>query len=322
VRKTFDMAGENRWPTSPHSICTVASLQAVEIACQEIGLDDDDPRDLTVTGGLPYFGGPGNNYVMHSIAAMVERIPPRMRRQPGAFGLVTANGNYVHQARGRLYSTTPLKREWVREAPAALQRELGHAPEGAVYPKRPRAQGTIESYTVVHSKTGPEWASSIGVWWRMECGLWRILPRDVALFADLQARDALGRPGQVRQEDGPQRVRARVTWRGPPGLQSRDSSRLFLVFRRLRAKPNTSRDDSRLSRLDSLRHGSIRVPIALRHPSLRFLQATQRVRGLRRPVLPAGQVLLELQSRPTPMTIGKQHSTVELIQIRSHFVRR
>ena len=40
---------------------------AVEIACREIGLAEDDPRGLTVTGGLAFFGGPGNNYVTHSI---------------------------------------------------------------------------------------------------------------------------------------------------------------------------------------------------------------------------------------------------------------
>ncbi len=28
----------------------------------------------TVTGGLPYFGGPGNNYSMHAICQMVELL--------------------------------------------------------------------------------------------------------------------------------------------------------------------------------------------------------------------------------------------------------
>ena len=29
---------------------------------------------LTVTGGLPFFGGAGNNYVTHSIATMMEKL--------------------------------------------------------------------------------------------------------------------------------------------------------------------------------------------------------------------------------------------------------
>jgi acetyl-CoA C-acetyltransferase len=170
---------------------------AVEIACQEIGLDQDDPRDLTVTGGLPYFGGPGNNYVMHSIAAMVDR----MRRQPGAFGLVTANGNYVTKHAAGLYSTTPLAREWVREAPSILQRGLDALPK-APFTQTPEGAGTIESYTVVHSKAGPELGIVVG---RLVEGGVRFVantPRDAALFADLEARDALGRPGKVLQEGG------------------------------------------------------------------------------------------------------------------------
>jgi len=46
---------------------------AVEAAVDALGLDPLDPRGLTVTGGLPYHGGPGNNYVTHSIGAMARR---------------------------------------------------------------------------------------------------------------------------------------------------------------------------------------------------------------------------------------------------------
>mgnify|MGYP000263990993 CR=1 FL=1 len=47
---------------------------AVEVGAEELGLSLDDPRGLTVTGGLPYMGGPGNNYAMHSIAVMMQRL--------------------------------------------------------------------------------------------------------------------------------------------------------------------------------------------------------------------------------------------------------
>ena len=43
---------------------------AVQIAAKEIGLALDRP--LTVTGGLTFGGGPLNDYVLHSIARMVE----------------------------------------------------------------------------------------------------------------------------------------------------------------------------------------------------------------------------------------------------------
>jgi acetyl-CoA C-acetyltransferase len=36
-------------------------------------LDPHDPRGWTLTGGLPFFGGPGNNYAAHGIAEAVAR---------------------------------------------------------------------------------------------------------------------------------------------------------------------------------------------------------------------------------------------------------
>ena len=68
-----------------------------------MGITADDPRGLTVTGGLPYFGGPGNNYVTHSIAQMMDDV----RKAPGSKGLVTANGNYVTKQSAGIYSTEP-----------------------------------------------------------------------------------------------------------------------------------------------------------------------------------------------------------------------
>src|SRR5262249_14546866 len=46
---------------------------AVFNICDGLGISPQDPRGLTVTGGLPYFGGPGNSYSMHAIASIVER---------------------------------------------------------------------------------------------------------------------------------------------------------------------------------------------------------------------------------------------------------
>ena len=46
----------------------------VQIIMNEIGLSIDDPRDITITGGLPYFGGPMSNYSMHAIATAVDLI--------------------------------------------------------------------------------------------------------------------------------------------------------------------------------------------------------------------------------------------------------
>ncbi|MBT4160421.1 MAG: acetyl-CoA acetyltransferase, partial [Gammaproteobacteria bacterium] len=47
---------------------------AVEVARDAFGIAEGDPRSLTVTGGLPFHGGAGNNYVMNSIATMAEKV--------------------------------------------------------------------------------------------------------------------------------------------------------------------------------------------------------------------------------------------------------
>ena len=78
---------------SPHSTSTAASPVPVFNFCDGTGLATDDPRGVTLTGGLPYFGGPGNSYSLHGIAETVSR----MRSSPGAFGLVTANGGIANK---------------------------------------------------------------------------------------------------------------------------------------------------------------------------------------------------------------------------------
>ena len=167
---------------------------AVQIGCQEIGLHEDDPRGLTVTGGLPFFGGPGNNYVTHSISEMMRRT----RARPGGFGLVTANGNYVTKHSFGVYSTAAPAGPWRREAPAALQAQLDALPK-APFTETPQGGATIETYTVMHGKEGPEFAVVFG---RLAATGQRFianLPDDRAALWDLQNRDSLGRPGQVQR---------------------------------------------------------------------------------------------------------------------------
>ena len=46
---------------------------AVQMARDALGISVHDPRPLTVTGGLAYHGGPGNNYCTHAIAEIMNR---------------------------------------------------------------------------------------------------------------------------------------------------------------------------------------------------------------------------------------------------------
>jgi acetyl-CoA C-acetyltransferase len=77
---------------------------AVQLAADALGIAHDDPRGLTVTGGLPYFGGPGNDYSTHAIATITDRL--RDGRDTG-LGLVTSVGWYVTKNALGLYGSTP-----------------------------------------------------------------------------------------------------------------------------------------------------------------------------------------------------------------------
>ncbi len=75
---------------------------AFQVAAAEVGVDTLDPRGITVTGGMSFFGGPGNNYSSHGIAAMVDVL-----REASGLGLVAANGGYLSKHSIGLYGTAP-----------------------------------------------------------------------------------------------------------------------------------------------------------------------------------------------------------------------
>ncbi|NKQ51781.1 acetyl-CoA acetyltransferase [Amycolatopsis sp. K13G38] len=127
----------------------------VFIVSEGLGLDPDDPRGLTVTGGLPFFGGPGNNYSMHAIAETVRR----MRAAPGAFGFVGANGGCLSKYSAGVYSTTPV--EWRPGSDAELQREIDSWP-AVDQARHPGGWATIETYTVTRGADGTRTGLVIG----------------------------------------------------------------------------------------------------------------------------------------------------------------
>jgi len=79
---------------------------AVELGTEALGLALDDPRGLTTTGGLPYFGGPGNNYTTHGIGSVCERLLGRGAGGP-ALGLATGLGWFITKHALGLYGSEP-----------------------------------------------------------------------------------------------------------------------------------------------------------------------------------------------------------------------
>jgi acetyl-CoA C-acetyltransferase len=193
-RHALDMAGKRLEGVDCFDLYSCFP-SAVRIALEEIGLQEDDPRGLTLTGGLPYFGGPGNNYVTHSIAEAMNRV----RTTPGSFAMVTANGSYVTKHAAGIYSSTPTRGSWRREPPKALQASLDKLPWIEVDPA-PQGAGVIETYAVGFDKDQPSRGVVIG---RVHASGQRFVantPPDPALLADMMNREQVGRTGTLSHD--------------------------------------------------------------------------------------------------------------------------
>lgn len=149
------------------------------------GLDRDDPRGWTLTGGLPFFGGPGNNYSSHAIAEAVVRC----RAAPGSLALVGANGGTMSKYAAGVYSTTPAdwsQSRWqslakIKPALAVLDAHDGEA--------------LAESFTIQPGKSG-ETATVVA-----RAGEARVLANstDPAICAALRQGKVAGRPVRIEE---------------------------------------------------------------------------------------------------------------------------
>jgi acetyl-CoA C-acetyltransferase len=119
---------------------------SVNFALDALGVAAGDSRGpFTVTGGLPFAGGAGSDYVTHSIAAMAETL----RAAPGALGLVSGVGMHMQKHAFGAYSTTPGPVRPPDPVPAARRVPIVDTYTGAA---------TVASYTAAHDRDGEaEW---------------------------------------------------------------------------------------------------------------------------------------------------------------------
>jgi len=171
---------------------------AVEIALDELDLSADDSRPLTVTGGLPYFGGPGNNYSLHAIATAVDRV----RANRGARVFVSALGWYCTKHAIGVYGGQRGVKPWTQEPDRARKAEQTAIDRTALPPPLARAEGSarIEAFVIRHGRDGS--ATDATVLARLENGA-RALARFDAPGADLEAlenEELVGRSGTLRHD--------------------------------------------------------------------------------------------------------------------------
>jgi acetyl-CoA C-acetyltransferase len=121
----------------------------VQMALDALGVSMDDPRGFSLTGGLPYFGGPGSNYTLHGICEAMGRI----RRDPSAKALVTGLGWYNTKHAVGIYGKRPGKHSWEERDDSLVQARIDR--ETLPVPVE-KAEGPlrVEAYVIWHDPKG------------------------------------------------------------------------------------------------------------------------------------------------------------------------
>lgn len=122
---------------------------AVQIAAGELGIDlAADERAPSATGGLTFAGGPGSNYVTHSLATLVDRV----REGPGGHALANALGWYVTNHGIAILAGEPPTRPFVHYD---VQDEVDALPRrGVAAGSGGGEQVAVEAYTAIYERDG------------------------------------------------------------------------------------------------------------------------------------------------------------------------
>ncbi len=117
-------------------------------AMAELGLNIGD-KPITLTGGLPFFGGPGNNYALHAIAEAHARV-----RGTAKTAGIYANGGLASKHAAGLYGGEP---------PEALSiQKSADTSEAVSVVTDANPEGRILTYTIEHRHGAPTGVLVVG----------------------------------------------------------------------------------------------------------------------------------------------------------------
>jgi acetyl-CoA C-acetyltransferase len=152
---------------------------SLTLASDALGLVPLDPRGLSVTGGLPYAGGPGSGYLLHGIATAVDRL-----RADGGNAFVTGVGMHLQKHVAAIYRTEP---GWT--ATPDVQAEVDRAQPRLPLLDSYAGEATVAAYTVAHDREGPQNALLV-----LDVPGGRTLARayEPDLLADAESRELVG----------------------------------------------------------------------------------------------------------------------------------
>jgi acetyl-CoA C-acetyltransferase len=120
---------------------------AVRIAAECLGITGQDPRPLTTTGGLAFAGGPGNSYVLHSLAALCDRLVAGPKRT----GLVTGVGMFFTKHTATVLSTDE---GMLGRAACTAEFRVAETRLSTPIPVEHLDRGVLETYTVDCDRSG------------------------------------------------------------------------------------------------------------------------------------------------------------------------
>ena len=171
---------------------------AVEMACEMLGLPHDDPRGFTVTGGLPYAGGPARAYTLHSLATMADVL----REDASSVGLVTGNGWYLTKHAASVWSSEASADDKLPATSRSEQMEHERVRTPVPITEQASGRGEVETYTVIYGRDGsPERGIVIG---RQEDGRRFIAntPTDDDVIVQFTEQEGVGLTGTTSHGDG------------------------------------------------------------------------------------------------------------------------
>ncbi len=123
---------------------------AVQFARDALGLRHDDPRPISLTGGLPYHGGPSSNYMGHSISHLVDHL----RANSSHAGMVTGVGMHMTKHVAAIYSPIPGPILWDGNERSTQQWRAPSTSPDVTVVDHADGRCVIRAATVVHASDG------------------------------------------------------------------------------------------------------------------------------------------------------------------------
>ena len=189
----FDEAGISRDQIDIWDLYNCFPIAAL-LAKDALGLPESTVP--TITGGLPYFGGAGNNYCLHSICKMVECI----REAPHKRGMVHSLSWYMSKYAIGIYSGVrpdEFKRRNTDEYAKQIDEQYPNVP----FLERANGVFEIETYTVTMARDGQPESAVIIARDDQQQRLFAFNNQDIALLKSVTVSEPIGRKARVQFDD-------------------------------------------------------------------------------------------------------------------------